>query len=186
MAVSDLGKGLTIEYNGELYTIVDYSHVFKGRGKATAQTKLKNVVTGKVIPKNFSDSDVFKPIRLEEKHIKYLYSSGDEYHFMDNETFEQFSLNDDQIGEMSDFMLDGIEMSGFYYNGQIIKVELPITVELKVVETIPGVKGDTASGGDKPAKLESGAEIKVPLFIEVGDILKVDTRDGGRYVERAK
>jgi elongation factor P len=186
MAVSDLGKGVTIEFKGELFTVVEYSHTFKGRGKATVQTKLKNVVNGKVIPHNFSESDDFKLIRLEEKWIKYLYSTGGEYHFMDNQTFEQLSLNKDQIGEMKNFMLDGIEMSGFFHNDQVVKVELPMTVELKVIETDPGVKGDTVSGGDKPAKLESGAEIKVPLFIKVGDVLKVDTREGGRYLERAK
>ena len=183
MAVSDLGKGKTIEFQGELYTIVDYAHTFKGRGKATASTKLKHLMSGKVIPKTFSESDKFELVRLEERKIKYLYRSGEEFHFMDNETFEQFTFTEAQVDHLKDFMLDGIDMSGMLYDGSFLKVELPITVELKVVETDPGVKGDTVSGGDKPAKLESGAEVKVPLFVKIGDVIKVDTRNG-KYIER--
>jgi len=183
MAVSDLGKGVTIEFNGELYSVVDYSHTFKGRGKATAATKLKNLMTGKVIPKTFTESDRFEVVRLEERKIKFLYQSGDEYVFMDNETYDQFSFTEAQVEELKGFMLDGLDMTGMLYNSQWLKVELPITVELTVVETDPGVKGDTVSGGDKPATLESGAVVRVPLFVKQGDVIKVDTRNS-KYIER--
>ena len=183
MAVGDLNKGATIEFNGELYTVVDYSHTFKGRGKATAATKLKHLLTGKVISKTFSDSDRFERVRLEERKIKYLYQSGDEYIFMDNETFDQFSFTEAQVEELKGFMLDGLDMTGMLYNGEWLKVELPITVEAKIVETAPGVKGDTVSGGDKPAKLESGAEVKVHLLVKEGDVIKVNTRTG-KYIAR--
>ncbi|MBI1729863.1 elongation factor P [Candidatus Acetothermia bacterium] len=185
MGVNDISKGVTIQYEGELYTVVDYAHMFKGRGKAVAQTKLKHLQTGRVIPRTITETDDFKVVRMEEREIKYLYGSGDEYVFMENESYEQFTLTRDQIGELKDYMLENTDMRGYFYNDKVLKVELPITVELKVVKTTPGVRGDTVSGGDKPATLETGAEVKVPLFIKEGEVIKVDTRDGS-YVERVR
>jgi elongation factor P len=183
MGVSDLRPGATIEYQGELYTVVEYTHMFKGRGKAVAQTKLKNLRTGRVISQTLTDADPFKVVRLDERPLQYLYSAGGEYHFMDKETYDQHGLSEEQIGDLKDYLKENMDVTGLFYEGKMIKIELPITVELKVVETPPGVKGDTQSGGEKPAVLETGLEVKVPLFVKEGDIIRVDTRDG-RYVER--
>jgi len=168
MGVSDLRQGATIEYQGELYTVVEYTHMFKGRGRAVAQTKLKNLRTGRVVSQTLTDADAFRVVRLDERPLQYLC----EYHFMDKETYEQYTLTEENM-----------DVTGLFHEGRIVKIELPITVELKVVETPPGVKGDTQSGGEKPAVLETGLEIKVPLFVKAGDVVKVDTRDG-RYIER--
>ena len=183
MGVSDLRQGATIEYQGELYTVVEYTHMFKGRGKAVAQTKLKNLRTGRVISQTLTDADNFKVVRLDERPLQYLYSAGGEYHFMDKETYDQYVLSEEQIGDLKYYLKENMDVTGLFYEGKMIKIELPITVELKVVETPPGVKGDTQSGGEKPAVLETGLEVKVPLFVKEGDIVRVDTRDG-RYIER--
>jgi len=183
MGVSDLRRGATIEYQGELYTVVDYSHMFKGRGKAVAQTKLKHLVTGRVISQTFTDADDVKVVRLEERPLRYLYTSGDHHHFMDNETYDQFSLSSKQLGGLKYYLVENMDLTGLFYEGTFVKIELPIAVELKVIETEPGVKGDTVAGGEKPATLETGLEVKVPLFVKAGDIIRVDTRDG-RYIER--
>jgi len=183
MGVSDLRRGATIEYQGELYTVVDYSHMFKGRGKAVAQTKLKHLLTGRVIPQTLTDADDFKVVRLEERPLRYLYSSGGSFHFMDSETYDQFSLTSEQVGDLSYYLIENLDLKGLFYEGRFVKIELPITVDLKVVRTEPGVKGDTQSGGEKPAVLETGLEVKVPLFVREGDVIRVDTRDG-RYIER--
>lgn len=183
MGVNDLRRGTTIEYQGELYAVVDYSHMFKGRGKAVAQTKLKNLRTGRVISQTLTDADSFKVVRLQERQLQFLYRSGEDYHFMDKETYDQFTLSEEQIGDLKYYLKENMDVTGLFYEGQILRIELPITVELKVVETPPGVKGDTQSGGEKPAKLETGLEVKVPLFVKAGDVIKVDTRDA-RYIER--
>jgi len=183
MGVSDLSRGVTIEYQGELYTVVDYTHMFKGRGKAVAQTRLKHLLTGRVISQTLTDADDFKVVRLEERPLRYLYSSGDHYHFMDHETYDQFSLSAEQLGDLKYYLIENLDVTGLFYESSLVKIELPITVDLKVVETEPGVKGDTAAGGEKPATLETGLEVKVPLFVKAGDLIRVDTRDG-RYVER--
>ncbi len=181
--MSDLRQGATIEYQGELYTVVEYTHMFKGRGKAVAQTKLKNLRTGRVVSQTLTDADAFRIVRLDERPLQYLYHAGGEYHFMDKETYEQYTLTEEQIGDLKHYLKENMDVTGLFHEGRIVKIELPITVELKVVETPPGVKGDTQSGGEKPAVLETGLEIKVPLFVKAGDVVKVDTRDG-RYIER--
>ncbi len=183
MGVSDLSRGVTIEYQGELYTVVDYSHMFKGRGKAVAQTKLKHLLTGRVISQTLTDADNFQVVRLDERPLQYLYHDGSSYHFMDKETYDQFTLSEEQIGDRKYYLKENTDVTGLFYEGRILRIELPITVELRVVETPPGVKGDTQSGGEKPATLETGLQVKVPLFVKAGDVVKVDTRDG-RYIER--
>lgn len=183
MGVSDLSKGTTIEYQGELYTVVDYSHVFKGRGRAVAQTKLKHLLTGKVISETLSDADDFRLAFLEERLLKYLYSDGERHHFMDNETYEQFSLSREQLAEHVGYLKENMDVTGLFHEDAFLKIRLPITVELRVTESEPGVRGDTVSGAMKPATLETGLTVKVPLFIERGDVIRVDTRDGS-YIER--
>lgn len=182
MKVSELGKGVTIEYNGELFVIEEYSHMKKAQRRPVAQTKLRSLSTGKVFNQNFVDGDPVKIVRLEERQLQYLYNAGDEYHLMDSTTYEQFSLTRTQLGEAAYYLKEGLELRGLFYEGKLVRVELPITVELKVVATMPGVRGDTASGGEKPATLETGLQVKVPLFVKEGDIVRVDTRTG-EYVK---
>ncbi len=182
MKVSELGKGMTIEYNGELFVIEEYSHMKKAQRRPVAQTKLRNLSTGKVFNQNFVDGDPVKIVRLEERPLQYLYSAGDEYHFIDNASYDQFALTKAQLGDAAHYLKENLELRGLFYEGKMVRVELPITVELKVVETMPGVRGDTATGGEKPAKLETGLQVKVPLFVKEGDILRVDTRTG-EYVK---
>ncbi len=184
MRVSELSKGMTILYQGELYEIIEYEHSKRGRGDAMARTKLKNLQTGQVISKVFQGAEDVEPAFLEERPLQYLYSAGNEYHFMDRETYDQFSLTREQIGEAVHYLKEGQELTGLSYKGQIVKIELPTFVVLEVVDTPPGVKGDTASGGEKPATVETGLVVKVPLFIKKGDKIKVDTRTG-EYIERA-
>ncbi len=183
MRVSELAKGMTILWEGELYEIIEYEHSKRGRGDALARTKLRHLQSGRVISKVFQGAEEVEPAFLEERPLQYLYTTGDEYYFMDRETYDQFPLTREQLGEAAHYLKEGLELTGLAYKGQIVKVELPTFVVLRVVSTPPGVKGDTASGGEKPAVLETGHKIKVPLFVKEGDLIKVDTRTG-EYIER--
>ena len=187
MAVStaDFRKGLKIELEGEPYTIVDFLHVKPGKGGAFVRTKLKSLATGNVIDKTFRSGEKVQSPALDERNMQYLYREGERYHFMDSETYEEFTLTQDQLGEHKAFLGENIEVKVLFHNEQAIGVELPIFVELKIVRTEPGVRGNTASGGSKPANLETGAVIQVPLFLNEGDVIKVDTRTG-EYIERVK
>ena len=187
MAVStaDFRKGLKIELEGEPYTIVDFLHVKPGKGGAFVRTKLKSLVTGNVIDKTFRSGEKVQSPALDERNMQYLYREGERYHFMDSETYEEFTLTQDQLGEHKDFLGENIEVKVLFHNEKAIGVELPIFVELKIVRTEPGVRGNTASGGSKPATLETGTVIQVPLFLNEGDVIKVDTRTG-EYIERVK
>ncbi|OPX19696.1 MAG: elongation factor P [Desulfobacca sp. 4484_104] len=182
---SDFKKGLKIEIDGTPYIIVDFLHVKPGKGGAFVRTKIKNLITGRVLEQNFRSGEKFARPDLQEKSMQYLYQEGDSYCLMDNETFEQLSLTAEQMGDSRNFLQDNINMQVLFYKGQPIGVELPTFVELAIAHTEPGVRGDTASGATKPATLETGAPIQVPLFIEEGDVVKIDTRTGG-YIERVK
>ena len=184
-STADFRKGLKIEWEGTPYIIVEFQHVKPGKGGAFVRTKIKNLITGRVIDQTFRSGEKVERPDLQEKDMQYLYAEGDRYCFMDNETYEQIYLTADQLGDSKDFLQDNLNLKVLYYRGQPIAVELPTFVELTVTHTEPGFKGDTASGGSKPATLETGAVIQVPLFIEIGDRLKVDTRTG-TYVERLK
>lgn len=183
MRVSELSKGMTIKYNGELYELIEYEHSKRGRGDAMARTKLKHLKTDKVIAKVFQGAEDVERAYLEERSLQYLYNSGDEYFFMDSESFDQFPLTKEQLGDAVYYLKDNVELLGLFYQGEMVKVKPPTFVELEVVRTEPGVKGDTASGGEKPAVLETGLEIKVPLFVKERDTVKVDTRTA-KYIER--
>lgn len=185
MGVSDLGRGMTIEWNGELYLIEEYSHMKKAQRRPVAQTKLRHLKTNRILFQNFTDADPVKIVRLEERPLQYLYSSSGSFYFMDMNTYDQFSLTGEQLGEARWYLKENLEVVGLFYQSQFVKVELPVSVELKVVHTDPGVRGDTVAGGEKPATLETGLEVKVPLFVKEGDIIKVDTRTGS-YIERAR
>ncbi len=183
-STAEFRRGLRIEIDGKPFIIVEFQHVKPGKGGAFVRTKLKNLQTGQVLEQTFrSGAKVGKP-DLEEKYMQYLYQDGDQYVFMDNNTYDQVFIGAEYLGDALNFMYPNIELSVLYFNGQPIGVELPNTVELTVSETEPGVKGDTATGATKPATLETGYVVQVPLFINQGDRLRIDTRTG-EYLERA-
>lgn len=183
LSVSEMHRGMAILYDKELYEIVEYEHSKRGRGGAIARTKLRHLTTGRVISTTFKGSEETESVFLESRSLQYLYKDGDAYIFMDNERFDQFPLSKEILGPQSAFMIEGLNMLGYYYKDTLVKVELPNFVELKVVQTEPGVRGNTVSNVEKPATLRGGAVIQVPLFVRAGDTLKVDTRSG-KYVER--
>ena len=181
----DFRKGLRIEVNGEPYVIVDFQHVKPGKGGAFVRTKLKNLLFGNVVDKTFRSGEKVGKPDLEEKEMQFLYHDGEGFHFMDNSTYDQLALQEEVIGPNKNFLQENTNVTILFYQGRPINLELPIFVELEVTEAEPGVKGDTASGASKPVTVETGAKIQVPLFIEIGDRLKIDTRTG-EYIERVK
>ena len=180
----DLRPGMKIEVDGVPFVVTDYQLVKPGKGGAFNRTKLKNMRSGAVVERTFRTEEKLPPAELEEKRVQFLYQSGDEFHFMDTETYEQFFLSEDQLGDTRKYLKEEMVVTIVYHRGSPLAVEVPTFVELMVAQTEPGVRGDTASGGSKPATLETGAVIQVPLFINVGDRLRVDTRTG-TYIERA-
>ncbi|MEN6522072.1 MAG: elongation factor P [Armatimonadota bacterium] len=182
---SSFKNGLSIMLDNDIFTIVEFQHVKPGKGGAFVRTKLKNVKTGGVIDKTFRAGEKMEQAILERKPMQYIYQQDDDYFLMDLESFEQIPVRKEMIGDPVKYLKENEQVMTLSHDGNIIGVELPFTVELEVVETDPGVRGDTASGGSKPAKLETGAVIQVPFFINVGDRLKVDTRTDA-YLERAK
>jgi elongation factor P len=181
---NDFRNGVTIEIDGQLWQIIEFQHVKPGKGSAFVRTKMKNLVTGSTIERTFNAGERVPLARVDRREMQYLYESGGEYTFMDTETFEQIGLSAEQVGEGTKYLKENMICYVVLYNGSAIGVELPNSVELEVVETDPGVKGDTATGGTKPAKLETGAVVKVPLFVNQGDRILVDTRTG-QYLGRA-
>jgi len=174
----ELKKGISIELDGQLWKIIDFEHIKVGRGGAISRLKLQNWYSGSIIERTFPASERFKRVYLERSKVQFLYHDGDFYHFMDSATFEQHVLSRDQIGDDANYLRDGLEVELLKYGDETIGVELPPSVDLKVAETEPGFKGDTATGGSKPATLETGLKIMVPLFVEKGDTIRVDTRSG--------
>jgi len=181
--VNALRKGVTFTMDGELYKVIDYQHHKPGRGKAVIRTKVRNLRTGAIIEKNFISGDRVEDIRLDHRTVEYLYNDGDFYYFMDVETFEQFPLPEAVLEDVKPYLVENTELELSSYEGEPIDVELPITVDLKVIDAPPGFAGDTAQGATKEVTLETGLKIQVPLFINEGDVLRIDTRDG-RYVTR--
>jgi len=183
LSVSEMRRGMAILYDGELYEIVEYEHSKRGRAGAVAKTKLKHLKTGKVLSATFKGAENTESAFLETRELQYLYHDGTDYVFMDVERFDQFPLSAEAIGEQAQFLVEGGTVQGLYYQDEMVKVAVSNFVELKVTSTEPGVKGDTVSNVEKPATLETGAVVQVPLFVKEGDTLKIDTRTG-RYVER--
>jgi len=183
ISTSDFKKGRKIEYKGEPCEIIDFLHSKMGRGGALVKTKLRNLITGAVLEDTFRSGEKFPPPSLEEKDMQYLYEQDGMYYFMDTETYEQTPLTGEQFGEARQFTKENTVAKVLYFKGNPIGFEPPIFVELEVTETDPGYKGDTASGGSKPATLETGAVVKVPFHINQGDVIKVDTRTS-EYIER--
>ena len=176
-------KGLKIEISGEPFLIVDFQHVKPGKGGAFVRTKIKSLISGNVLDKTFRSGEKVDVPNLEEKKMSYLYRDESGFYFMDIQTYDQMMLSEDQIGDAIGYLKENIELDLLFHNGVPIGIDLPMFLELVVSETDPGLNGNTASGGSKPAKLETGITVQVPLFINEGDVVKVDTRTG-EYMER--
>lgn len=181
----DFRKGLKIEINGEPFIIVDFLHVKPGKGGAFVRTTLKSLLGGNVIDRTFRSGEKVDKPDLEEKTMQYLYESDGQFFFMDSETYDQSFLTEDQLGDSKYYLQENVEIAVLFHNGKPIGVDVPMFVELRVASTEPGVKGDTAGGATKPATLETGMSVQVPLFINEGDVLKIDTRTG-KYIERIR
>ena len=182
--VNELRKGVTFELDGRLFKVLDYSHNKPGRGNATIRTKVRDLRSGNVLDKTFQSGSQVQDIRLEHHQAQYLYSDGDLFHFMDSENYEQTAISAAVVGENSAYLKEGQEVKLTVYESEPIDVDLPASVDLKVVEAELGVKGDTATGATKSVTTETGLKVSVPLFVESGDTIRVDTRTGG-YVTRA-
>ncbi len=185
MDTSDFKNGISIILDGVIYTISEFQHVKPGKGPAFVRTKLKNVKVGSTVEKTFRAGEKMEQAFLDRKAMQYLYSTGDAFVFMDQEDFDQIEMTSPQLGSQAKYLKENLEVQVLTHNGEVLGVDFPITMELAVTETDPGLRGDTASGGSKPATVETGAIINVPLFINVGDKIKVDTRTDS-YLERVK
>ena len=178
ISTGDLRKGLAIELDGDLWQILDFHHIKMGRGSAQIRIKLRNIKRGQTVERTFQAGEKWPRAILDKRPVQFLYQDGSEYHFMENESYDQFYLTAEQLGEATDYLVEGMTLDRTTHNGETIGVELPISVELKVVETEPGFAGDTQSGAKKPATLESGLVVQVPIFVTEGDTIRVDTRNG--------
>ncbi|MBQ2897094.1 MAG: elongation factor P [Clostridia bacterium] len=184
ISAGDFRNGVTFEMEGNVFQIVEFQHVKPGKGAAFVRTKLKNVITGGVVEKTFRPTEKLEKAHIERKDMQYSYTDGELYYFMDQETFDMIPINADQVGDTLKFVKEEMICKILSYKGNIFGIEPPTFVELLVTETEPGIKGDTATGATKPATLETGAQIMVPLFIDNNEMIRVDTRTG-EYMERA-
>jgi elongation factor P len=181
--VNELRKGVTFELDGDLFKVLEYAHHKPGRGKATIRIKARNLRTWATIDKTFNSSDKVQDIRLDFRKVQYLYKDGNLYHFMDMETYEQPALSEDTLAEAAQYLKAGLDLKITYYEGEPLDVDLPTTVDLEVTDALPAVRGDTATGVTKKVTTETGLEVDCPSFVEIGDIIRVDTRTG-TYVTR--
>ncbi len=184
ISAGEFRNGVTFDVDGNVFQIVEFQHVKPGKGAAFVRTKIRNVITGSVVEKTFSPTEKFPTAFVERRDMQYLYNDGDLYYFMDQETYEQEPINAGKLGDNFKFVKENMEVKVLSYKGNVFGVEPPFFVELEVTHTEPGIKGDTATNVTKPATLETGAEIRVPIFINEGDRIRVDTRTG-EYMERA-
>ncbi len=184
ISTNDFKTGLTIEVEGDVYQVVDFQHVKPGKGSAFVRSKLRNLRTGAVIDKTFNAGEKVPKAHIERRDVQYLYNDGQSYHFMDMESYDQFSMEKEQLDDAVKYLKENMTIQILMFQGKSIGIDLPNFVELTVVETAPGIKGDTASGGTKPATLETGYVVQVPFFINEGDVLQIDTRSG-HYIKRA-
>ena len=183
VSANDFKNGMTIEYDGNVYQIMEFQHVKPGKGAAFVRTKIKNIKSGGVVEKSFRPTEKFENALIERSEKQYLYNDGDMFYFMDTETFDQVALSADQIGDALKFVKENDMVKMCAHKGDIYAVEPPLFVELEITETEPGFKGDTAQGATKPATVETGAVVYVPLFVETGNVIKIDTRTG-EYLSR--
>ncbi len=183
VSAGDFRNGLTIELDNGIYQIIEFQHVKPGKGAAFVRTKLRNIKSGGVVEKTFRPTEKCPQAHIEKKDMQYLYSDGELYNFMDVETFDQFALNEEAIGDSLRFVKENEMVKMLSHNGEVFAIEPPLFVELEITETEPGFKGDTATGATKPATVETGATVYVPLFVETGDRISIDTRTG-EYLKR--
>ena len=183
ISAGDFRNGVTLEIEGNVYQIVEFQHVKPGKGAAFVRTKLKNIINGGVVEKTFRPTEKFPAARIDRVEMQYLYNDGDLYNFMNTENYDQIALNKDDIGDSLKFVKENEMVKVCSYNGNVFAVEPPLFVELEITDTEPGFKGDTATGATKPATVETGAVVYVPLFVEQGDKIKIDTRTG-EYLSR--
>lgn len=184
ISAGDFRNGVTFDIDGDVFQVVEFQHVKPGKGAAFVRTKIKNVITGAVIERTFNPSDKYPAAFIERRDMQYLYCDGDLYYFMDNETYDNIPINKDKLGDGFRFVKENMDVKVLSYKGVVFGVEPPFFVELEIIKTDPGFKGDTATNTTKPAILETGAEVRVPLFIDQGEKIKIDTRTG-EYMERA-
>lgn len=184
ISVNDFKTGLTVEVDGDIFTVLDFQHVKPGKGAAFVRSKLKNLRNGNTVEKTFRAGETIGRAIIENREVQYLYNSGNEYTFMDNETYDQFNLDKKQLEWEINFLKENMNVNIASYQGEIIGITIPNSVELKVIETEPGIKGNTATGATKNAKVETGLNVQVPLFINEDDVLLIDTREG-KYISRA-
>ena len=185
ISVTELRRGVVFELDGELYRVLDYQHHKPARGNAYIRTRVRNLRTGATVEKTFVSGDRVQDVRLDHRSVQYLYGDGTHYHFMDTATYEQFALSGELLGDVVNYLTENMTLQLSLHEGQPVDLELPTTVDLEVVQTEPGFRGDTASAATKPATLSTGLVIQVPLFVEVGNIIRVDTRDAS-YVTRVQ
>ena len=183
ISAGDFRNGVTLEIEGNVYQILEFQHVKPGKGAAFVRTKLKNIINGGVVEKTFRPTEKFPQARIDRVEMQYLYSDGDLFHFMNTETYDQIALNAEDIGDSLKFVKENEMVKMCSHNGSVFAVEPPLFVELKITDTEPGFKGDTATGATKPAVVETGATVSVPLFVEQDDVIKIDTRTG-EYLSR--
>ena len=183
ISASDFRNGITVEMDNSIFQIIEFQHVKPGKGAAFVRTKLKNIKSGGVIEKTFRPTEKCPQAHIEKRDMQYLYNDGDLYNFMDVETFDQFGLNEEAIGDSLKFVKENEMVKMLSHNGEVFAIEPPLFVELEITETEPGFKGDTATGATKPATVETGAIVYVPLFVETGDRISIDTRSG-EYLKR--
>lgn len=183
ISAGDFRNGITIEFEGNVYQIIEFQHVKPGKGAAFVRTKLKNIINGGVVEKTFRPTEKCPQARIDRKDMQYLYADGDLYNFMDTETYDQIALNSDTVGDALKFVKENEMVKICSYNGNVFAIEPPLFVELEITDTEPGFKGDTATGATKPAIVETGAKVMVPLFVDQGKVIKIDTRTG-EYLSR--
>jgi len=183
LSINEIKNGLTILVDGDVYMIIDFQHVKPGKGAAFVRTKLRNLKNNNVLERTFRGDEKIEEAYIEERKLQYQYSTADMYNFMDQDNYEEISIARESMGDKVKFLKDNLEVAAYYYKDEIIYVNLPNFIEFKIIHTEPGIKGDTAKSGTKPATIDTGATIQVPLFIDTGDFIKVDTRSGS-YVER--
>ena len=183
ISAGDFRNGTTFEMDGKVYKIVEFQHVKPGKGAAFVITKLKDVMSGNVLEKTFNPTEKVQEAQIERKDMQYLYNDGDMYYFMDNTTYEQLPLTKDDLGDTLNYLIDNMEVKVLSFKGKVFGVEPPLFVELEITYTEPGFKGDTSTGATKPATTQTGYEVRVPLFVNIGDKIRIDTRTG-EYMER--
>ena len=184
--INEITSGMALRLDDQVYIVIEYHHVKPGKGSAFVRVRLKNIKTDLVVEKTFRSAEKLETVYLEEKTVQYLYRSGDSFHFMDQETFEELVISQEYIGEGVKFLQDNLNVTAVFCDYKIQKIVLPNFIIVNIVETEPGFKGDSSRAGTKPAKIDTGATIQVPLFMSIGDWVKIDTRSGGGYIERVQ